>query len=88
MRRQSAPTKAITEQYAASTAVNRFMHDGVFLNLEDVIEFLDRGGGANTNLSPLMRPLGLTQEEKADLLAFLETLTGAPLKIEPLHLPH
>jgi hypothetical protein len=29
-----------------------------------------------------MKPLGLTQEEKADLLAFLEALTGAPSKDE------
>lgn len=65
-----------------------YMHDGVFLNLEKVVEFLDKGGGANPNLSPLMKPLGLTQEEKADLLAFLEALTGAPLKIEPPQLPH
>jgi cytochrome c peroxidase len=64
-----------------------YMHDGVFLSLEEVIEFLDKGGGANPNLSPLMKPLGLTQEEKADLLAFLEALTGAPLKIEPPQLP-
>lgn len=65
-----------------------YMHDGVFLNLEEVVEFLDKGGGANSNLSPLMKPLGLTQEEKADLLAFLEALTGTPLKIEPPQLPH
>ena len=65
-----------------------YMHDGVFLSLEEVIEFLDKGGGANPSLSPLMKPLGLTQEEKADLLAFLEALTGAPLTIEPPQLPH
>ena len=65
-----------------------YMHDGVFLSLEEVIDFLDRGGGPNPNLSPLMKPLGLTQEEKADLLAFLEALTGAPLTIEPPRLPH
>ena len=65
-----------------------YMHDGVFLSLEEVIEFLDKGGGADPSLSPLMKPLGLTQEEKADLLAFLEALTGAPLKIEPPQLPH
>ena len=64
-----------------------YMHDGVFLNLEEVIEFLNKGGGANPNLSPLMKPLGLTQEEKADLLAFLEALTGAPLTVEPPQLP-
>jgi cytochrome c peroxidase len=65
-----------------------YMHDGVFLSLEEVIEFLDKGGWANPNLSPLMKPLSLTQEEKADLLAFLEALTGAPLTIEPPQLPH
>jgi cytochrome c peroxidase len=65
-----------------------YMHDGVFLSLEEVIEFLDKGGGANPSLSPLMKPLGLTQEEKADLLAFLESLTGAPLTIEPPQLLH
>ena len=64
-----------------------YMHDGVFLSLEEVIEFLDKGGGGNPNLSPLIKPLGLTQEEKADLLAFLEALTGAPVKIEPPELP-
>jgi cytochrome c peroxidase len=65
-----------------------YMHDGVFLNLEEAIEFLDKGGGANPNLSPLMKPLGLTQGENVDLLVFLEALTGAPLKIEPPQLPH
>lgn len=65
-----------------------YMHDGVFLSLEEVIEFLDKGGGANPGLSPFMKPLGLTQEEKADLLAFLEALTGAPLKIDPPQLPN
>ena len=65
-----------------------YMHDGVFLSLEEIIDFLDRGGGPNPNLSPLMKPLGLTQEEKADLLAFLEALTGAPLNIDPPQLPH
>jgi cytochrome c peroxidase len=64
-----------------------YMHDGVFLSLEEVIEFLDKGGGANPNLSPLMKPLGLTKEEKADLLAFLEALTGAPMNVETPYLP-
>jgi cytochrome c peroxidase len=65
-----------------------YMHDGVFLGLDEVIDFLDRGGGPNPNLSPLIKPLGLTQEEKADLLAFLEALTGTPLKIESPQLPN
>jgi cytochrome c peroxidase len=64
-----------------------YMHDGVFKTLEEVIDFLDQGGGANPNLSPLMKPLGLTAEEKADLIAFLKALTGAPLSISMPKLP-
>ncbi len=64
-----------------------YMHDGVFKTLEDVIEFRNKGGEPNPNLSPLMRPLSLTPEEKADLLAFLKALQGAPLKIVMHKLP-
>jgi cytochrome c peroxidase len=58
-----------------------YMHDGAFKTLEEVIDFLDSGGGANPNLSPLMKPLNLTAEEKADLIAFLKALTGEPIKV-------
>jgi len=64
-----------------------YMHDGVFKTLEDVIEFFDAGGGSNANLSPLMKPLGLSAEEKADLLEFLKALTGAPIKVTVPKLP-
>jgi len=64
-----------------------YMHDGVFKTLEDVIEFKNKGGEPNPNLSPLMKPLSLTPEEKAYLLAFLKALQGAPLKIVMPKLP-
>jgi len=64
-----------------------YMHDGVFLSLEEVIDFLDEGGGPNPHLSPFVKPLGLTPDEKADLVAFLEALTGAPPKVEAPKLP-
>jgi cytochrome c peroxidase len=64
-----------------------YMHDGVFRTLEEVIDFLDQGGGANPHLSPLVKPLGLSAEEKADLIAFLKALTGAPLSISVPKLP-
>ncbi len=47
-----------------------FMHDGAFKTLEEVIDFLDQGGGPNSHLSPLMTPWGLTTDENTDLLAF------------------
>jgi len=34
-----------------------------------------------------MKPLGLTKEEKTDLLAFLKALTGEPTKFEMPKLP-
>jgi len=64
-----------------------YMHDGVFKTLEEVIAFFDQGGGPNPNLSPLMKPLNLTAEEKADLVAFLKALTGEPSKLTMPKLP-
>jgi cytochrome c peroxidase len=64
-----------------------YMHDGVFKTLEDVIAFKDQGGQPNPRLSPLMKPLALAPEEKADLIAFMKALTGAPLKIVMPQLP-
>jgi cytochrome c peroxidase len=64
-----------------------YMHDGVFKTLEEVVDFKNSGGGPNPYLSPLMKPLNLTSQEKADLLAFLQALTGEPLKITVPKLP-
>lgn len=64
-----------------------YMHDGVFKTLEEVVDFLDQGGGQNPNLSPMLKPLGLTQQEKGDLIAFLKSLKGEPIKFEMPKLP-
>ena len=77
--------KTPTLRSAVETAP--YMHDGVFKTLEEVIDFFDAGGGSNPNLSPLMKPLGLSSEEKADLLEFLKALTGAPIKVNVPKLP-
>ena len=53
-----------------------YMHNGRFDTLREVIDFYDRGGVPNALLSPLIRPLGLTEPEKQDLEAFLHSLTG------------
>jgi cytochrome c peroxidase len=63
------------------------MHDGVFKTLEEVIEFYSKGGGGNPHLSPLIRPLKLSEEEKQDLIEFLKALTGEPIKIVMPKLP-
>ncbi len=53
-----------------------FMHDGSEPTLESVIELYDRGGIANRNLDPLMRPLALSAEERQALVAFMRALDG------------
>ena len=54
-----------------------YMHNGRFDTLREVIDFYDRGGVPNELLSPLIRPLELTEKEKQDLEAFLHSLTGS-----------
>jgi cytochrome c peroxidase len=55
-----------------------YMHDGSVASLEDVIDIYDRGGVERPSRSQLIFALGLSKNEKADLVAFLRTLTGAP----------
>ena len=58
-----------------------YMHDGSISSLADVVKFYNQGGIANDNLSPLIRPLNLSEMEMADLVAFLEALTGSNVQI-------
>ncbi len=59
-----------------------YMHDGSLQTLEDVVEFYNNGGRVNPDdpvtpfLSGGIKPLNLTEQEKADLVAFLESLTS------------
>jgi cytochrome c peroxidase len=51
-----------------------YMHDGSLTSLEDVVEFYNRGGGANPNLDPVLAPLNMSKDEVHDLVAFLKAL--------------
>lgn len=62
-----------------------YMHDGGLATLEDVIDFYDRGGRPNPNLSPLVRPLSLTNRERHALVAFLQSLTDEDLEQSHAH---
>lgn len=53
-----------------------YMHDGSIPTLAAVMQHYDEGGIARPSRSDLIRPLGLTAEEKADLVAFMETLNS------------
>jgi cytochrome c peroxidase len=52
-----------------------YMHDGSVQTLDAVLEHYNSGGKNNDNVDVLMRPLGLTAQDKKDLKAFLEALT-------------
>jgi cytochrome c peroxidase len=57
-----------------------YMHDGSVESLEAVIDYYDRGGNPNPNLDPKMKPLGLTAQEKSDLVEFLKALSGTVME--------
>ncbi|MCE5313292.1 MAG: cytochrome-c peroxidase [Nitrospiraceae bacterium] len=62
-----------------------YMHNGVFKTLDEVIDFLNKGGGEGNKV---LKPLGLTGEEKKYLKTFLvEALTGETLKIKYPEVP-
>ena len=82
-----------TLRYSLYTAP--YMHNGVFFTLEEVVDFYNRGGvddkGRTTDFlhtkSPLIQPLGLSDNEKEDLVAFLEAFSGEEISIETPALP-
>jgi cytochrome c peroxidase len=64
-----------------------YMHDGSEKDLAAVVEYYDKGGFKNPWLSGRMKPLGLTDKEKADLVAFLRALNGDPVLVAAPELP-
>jgi cytochrome c peroxidase len=62
----------------------RFMHDGRFTSLEQVVDFFDSGVQANPNLDARLRTvtgapkrLNLSPSDKSALIAFMNTLTDS-----------
>ena len=66
-----------------------YMHDGSLKTLEEVVEYYNKGGEANPQLDEELFPLKLSDDQKADLLAFLrEGLSSEDYPdIEPPALP-
>jgi cytochrome c peroxidase len=64
-----------------------YMHDGSLKTLDDVVRFYHAGGGepgtfpGNRDIK-LSGKLGLTDDDRADLVAFLRSLTGQPVPEE------
>lgn len=64
-----------------------YLHDGSAETLMDVVVLYDEGGVANPDLDRLVFPLGLTEREREDLVAFLEALSGPYPILEAPPLP-
>jgi cytochrome c peroxidase len=57
-----------------------YMHDGSLPTLEAVVAFYDGGGIDNPGKSTLLYSLGLSEAERAALVAFLRSLTGSSVE--------
>jgi len=72
-----------------------YMHNGAFFDLKEVVDFYNEGGGEDpierlygfSTKTERLKPLHLTDEEKAALVAFLESLSGEEIKMNPPQLP-
>ncbi|MEZ6148048.1 MAG: cytochrome c peroxidase [Planctomycetaceae bacterium] len=64
-----------------------YMHDGSQKTLEEVVEWYAKGGHPNEWLSDKIKKLDLTDQDKADLVAFMKSLSGPFPKIEQKRLP-
>jgi cytochrome c peroxidase len=64
-----------------------YMHDGSVATLAQVIDLYDKGGIDRPSRADDIKPLGLSAQEKADLIAFLATLTAAPSTVALTTLP-
>ncbi|MFN0139454.1 MAG: cytochrome c peroxidase [Pyrinomonadaceae bacterium] len=63
----------------------RFFHNGRFTTLDQVVAFYNRGGDFPNNPNVpnnLIRPLGLTQAQQTDVVAFLQSLTDPRVAAE------
>lgn len=52
-----------------------YMHDGQFASIDDVLDHYQKGGAGHELQSKHIQPFSLSEEEKTDLKAFLESLT-------------
>ena len=65
-----------------------YMHDGSLATLYDVVVHYDVGGTKNPTLSEKIFPLELTEQERQDLVTFMEeALTGYVTEVEVPRLP-
>jgi len=78
----------VTPPLREVASTSPYMHNGSLRTLDEVIDFFDRGGGQDPKKSPLLKPLGLSKEEKTALKEFLAGGLSGPIpKVRPPRLP-
>lgn len=75
--------KTTTVRNARLTAP--YMHNGVFVNLQQVIDFYDKGGQRLDNQTLAPQPLHLNKKEKKDLEAFIGSLDSEQTEFRQNH---
>ena len=69
------------------TRTGPYMHDGSEKTLAEVVEYYNKGGHKNPTLDADMKPLNLTDQEKADVVEFMKALTGEVIRVALPTLP-
>ena len=64
-----------------------YMHDGSLTDLGAVVRHYNEGGISRPSLSDEMRPLGLSQQDQRDIIAFLTTLDSEDAPVTLPRLP-
>ncbi len=65
-----------------------YMHDGSEKTLESVMDFYAKGGVKNPRLDPFMKPFAMTDQDRADLVALMKSLSGEVTQVqEPAEFP-
>ena len=79
------PVSVTLMQYAFKTPTLRelavdgpYMHDGSMDSLQEVVKHYETGGQERPSRSPEIKPFSLTDDERADLIAFLLSLRQQP----------
>ena len=65
-----------------------YMRNGCYKTLKEVVAHYNRGGDDKDNLDINIVPLGLSDGEQDQLVAFLQTLDGTPMQVTVPALPH
>ena len=93
-RGEFAPPTVVIMRHAFKTPSLRdlrftgpYMHDGSMKTIGEVISHYEDGGKARPSLSPEMKAIKLTKQERDDLIAYLKTIQGQPLETAIPRLP-